>query len=59
MARQKPEPIRTYTPGEVAEILKVHQYTVYKLLADGRLKGFRISNQWRITVEEVERFMNA
>ena len=46
-----------FTTIEVAEKLRTHRYTVYKLLNDGKLKGFRVSNQWRVTSAELERFM--
>lgn len=46
------------TPKDVAEVLHIHRYTVYKLLDEGKLKGFRISNRWRIPENELERFMS-
>lgn len=46
------------TPRDVAEVLHIHRYTVYKLLDEGKLKGFRISNRWRIPEEELDRFMS-
>lgn len=47
----------TLTPDDVAQVLGVHRYTVYKLLRDGRLRGFRVSNRWRVQRKELERFM--
>ena len=47
-----------FTADEVAERLRTHRYTVYKLLREGKLKGFRVSNQWRVTAAELERFMS-
>ena len=47
-----------YTVAEVARLLRTHRYTIYKLLRDGRLGGFRLSNQWRIPVSELEKFMS-
>ena len=42
---------------QVAEILNVHVYTVYDLLKRGVLHGFKLKTHWRITEEELERFM--
>lgn len=33
---------------EVKKALDLTQQTVYKLISDGRLKGFRVGNQWRV-----------
>ena len=49
---------KPYTTKEVAAILTVHQYTVYKLLSTGELKGFRIHTEWRIPRDELRRFMS-
>ena len=36
------------TVAEVMELLYVGKNTVYRLLQDGALKGFRIGKTWRI-----------
>ena len=36
------------TVAEVMELLYVGKNTVYRLLQDGALKGFRIGKNWRI-----------
>jgi len=46
------------TAQEVADILRVHLYTVYKLLGSGSLKGFRIRRRWRIEKTELQNFMS-
>lgn len=46
------------TAREVADILHVHRYTVYRLLDEGKLRGFRVSNRWRIPENELDRFMS-
>lgn len=42
---------------QVAEILNVHVYTVYDLLKRGALHGFKLKTHWRITSEELDKFM--
>lgn len=46
-----------YTVQEVATLLRTRRYTVYKMLKEGRIGGFRVSNRWRIPVEELKKFM--
>lgn len=36
------------TPNEVAEILCLHINTVYNLLHQGKIQGFRVGKSWRI-----------
>jgi putative molybdopterin biosynthesis protein len=47
----------SYTPEEVAERLNVSVATVHDLLRDGRLRGFKLTRQWRIERAEVEEFI--
>jgi len=34
-------------PQEVADILNVNKFTVYRLLAQKQLPAFKVGNQWR------------
>jgi excisionase family DNA binding protein len=45
------------TSRQVQEILKVDRITIYRMLADGRLKGVKIGQQWRFPRSEVERLL--
>ena len=36
------------TPNEVAEILCLNINTVYNLLHQGKIQGFRVGKSWRI-----------
>jgi excisionase family DNA binding protein len=53
----KPEG-KSLTVEEVAERLNAHPSTVRELLNSGKLKGFQLVRQWRVTPEELEKFMN-
>ena len=44
------------TTAEVASRLHVHRFTVYMLLKEGRLRGFKLRHAWRIRRDEFERF---
>ena len=43
--------------SDVAEILEIHVYTVYKMLDKGTLRGFKVGNRWRVLKSELDRFM--
>ena len=45
------------TPKEVADYLKVTIYAVYSWLGDGRLKGYKAGDVWRIKREDVDTFL--
>lgn len=36
------------TVNEVADILRVHYRTAYRLVTGGKIKAIRIGNQWRV-----------
>jgi excisionase family DNA binding protein len=36
-----------FTIDELAEYLRVHPTTIYRLLRQGRLPGFRVAGNWR------------
>jgi hypothetical protein len=38
-----------YTPKEVADMLRYTLNTIYKLLGSDKLKGFKVTGQWRVT----------
>jgi len=50
-------PEKLYTPEEVAEYLRISIITMRSYLREGIIKGIKVRNQWRITSEELERFL--
>ena len=46
------------TIGEVAEMLRLHPTTVYRLLKRGDIPGFKIGGNWRISVTALDRWMS-
>jgi len=44
------------TVKEVAEYLRIHPATVYKLLREEGLPGFRIGADWRFNSDRVDRW---
>ncbi len=45
------------TVKEICELLRVHPSTVYKLLREGKIPGFRIGNEWRFRRDVIMRWM--
>jgi excisionase family DNA binding protein len=48
---------RILTVSEVSEYLNIHRTTVYRLLRERRLPGFRIGSDWRFSVEALEQWL--
>ena len=42
------------TPKEVGQYLKLSESTVYKLIKNNELPGFKIGDSWRFDSEEIE-----
>ena len=44
----------TYTVDEVAEALKIHPYTVRRLVREGKIPAFKIGGQWRFNKNQID-----
>src|SRR5712692_5854945 len=42
--------------GELSEYLRVHRSTLYRLLKNGHLPGFKIGSDWRFKVETIDQW---
>jgi len=47
---------KVITIGELSEYLRVHRSTLYRLLKNGQLAGFRIGSDWRFNVETIDQW---
>lgn len=47
------------TFSEVQDILMISRHTLMKLLAKDELHGFKAGRQWRITKDELLKFINS
>ncbi len=47
-------PTKVMTVNELAEYLRVHRSTIYRLLKKGQLPGFKIGSDWRFNVEVID-----
>ncbi len=50
---------KVYTVQEVAELLKVHEATVWRWCRSGDLPAFRVGQQWRIAATDLQRAIDA
>ncbi|MCK8828140.1 helix-turn-helix domain-containing protein [Natroniella acetigena] len=48
---------KVYSVKEVAEILKITDVTVRKLLNKGELKGKKVARQWRVTENQLRDYL--
>jgi excisionase family DNA binding protein len=44
------------TVSELADYLRVHRSTIYRLLKKSQLPGFKIGGDWRFNLEEIDRW---
>jgi excisionase family DNA binding protein len=42
--------------NEVADYLRVHRSTIYRLLRQHGIPAFRIGSDWRFNIEEIDRW---
>ncbi len=47
---------RIMTVAEAANYLRVSRITIYRLLADGRLPGFKVGASWRLDCGEIDQW---
>jgi excisionase family DNA binding protein len=45
------------TLEEVAELLRVHPSTIYRLLNKGDLPAFKVGSDWRFNQESIEQWL--
>lgn len=46
------------TVKEVAELLRVHQRTAYRLITSGSIRAIKIGSQWRVPEQALMDFIN-
>lgn len=44
----------TYTVEEVAKALKLHPYTVRRLVREGKIPAFKVGGQWRFSKTQID-----
>jgi excisionase family DNA binding protein len=51
------QPSDLLTVKEVAEILRVSQPTILRMIDDGELRAIRVRNQWRIRRSDLDDYL--
>jgi excisionase family DNA binding protein len=46
----------TYTVEEVAKALKIHPYTVRRLVREGKIPAFKVGGQWRFRKDDIDKW---
>ncbi len=54
---ETPKPPNLLTVREVAEMLRVHQRTAYRLITGGSIKAIKIGSQWRVPEQALMDFL--
>jgi excisionase family DNA binding protein len=44
------------TVAELSEYLRVHKTTIYRMLKEQKLPGFRIGSDWRFSLEAINQW---
>lgn len=55
---KKLENITLYTLTELEPVLGVTHRTLQTYIKDGRLKGIKVGGKWRVTEENLKKFIN-
>ena len=48
-----------WTIAQIAKYLNVDKFTVYRLIASGKIPAFKVGNQWRFKKRLIERWLKA
>lgn len=48
---------RLLTIREVADILRIHARTAYRLVKDGNIQAIRVGTQWRVTEDALHDYV--
>lgn len=50
--------LKMYNLAELSEVLGITRGTLLNCIKDGRLKGIKIANRWRVTEDNLKAFVN-
>ena len=48
--------VRILNVSELSKYLHIHKTTIYRLLREGKLPGFRVGSDWRFHVDAIEQW---
>ena len=47
-------PSSAMTVRDVAELLRVDEKTIYRLVQQGKLPGFKVAGSWRFQIQDIQ-----
>ena len=53
------EKVEFYTAEEVAEVLRLHPYTVRRLCREKKVPAFKFGGQWRFRKDDIDQWSKA
>lgn len=45
------------TVDEVAKYLRMHEMTIYRMAAEGRLPAYKVGNRWRFKKDRIDEWL--
>ncbi len=48
---------RLLTPAQIAEVLQLKERTVTQWLRKGRMRGFKVGKEWRVSRTDLDNFL--
>ena len=45
------------TVSELADYLRLHEQTIYKMAKEGNLPGSRVGNRWRFEKDQIDKWL--
>ena len=48
---------RLLTPAQIAEALQLNESTITRWLRHGRLRGFKVGKEWRVSTADLDAFL--
>lgn len=56
--KEKLQSLPLYTLKELAQLLEVTERTLHTYIKTGKLKGVKIGGKWKVTEENLQKFIN-
>lgn len=57
--KDAPKPPTLFTVREIADFLRVHQRTAYRLITGGSIRAIKIGSQWRVPESALMEFLES
>ena len=51
--------MKFYTLKEVEQILKISPRTMHNYIKDGKIKAFKVGQNWKISEEDLQKFIDS